>query len=340
MKLPAIDYLHNVSAFVAHPSARETVLSRIPDSLRVRLNDHAQQRALHCAGCEFRFRLNGPEATIRIRACEVGARKHGGGLAQILCGDFSHTYLPVTEAGVAECILTDMDYAWMEKVPAVGRLFHPRLVRILLPTHASICELSVEGDIALPEPGDTPGRRVLNYGSSITQGAGSLTCRESWAGYCAQQLGADLINLGFGGGCHCEHEMTDYLCGRSDFDFAILETGINMLGLDPDLTNERIDYLIRRISATHPDKPVYCLGVFPCLNDIKFPLVSGAQAIREWVKSVVADVNSPNLYFIDAGEAMTPALGLTSDLVHPSPAGMIEIGRKIAARIEALQSGS
>ncbi len=339
MKLPKQVYQHNICEWVNHPQAGEKVISRIPESLRVKLNENAQERALCSAGCELRFRLNSPTATIRIRACSVLAKHHGGGLAQLLFGDFSATYIPVTE-DLLTYELVAPDYEQLETVPSQERQFHPRLVRLLLPTHASICEVSIEGDIAPPEASDMPALRVLNYGSSITHGSGALSCRESWAGRCAHLLGADLMNLGFGGGCHCEPEMTEYLCQRNDFDWAILETGINMLGLDLALVKERIAGLITRFSVAHPSKPVYCLGVFPCREDILSDYAGRAQEIREWVQEVVRTADAPNLHFIDGREAMEPALGLTTDLVHPSPAGMIEIAHYVAERIKAIQGGA
>ncbi len=339
MKIPPHIRTHNVTELVLHPETGDTVISRIPESLRVCLNGNAQSRALHSAGCEIRFRLSSSTANIRLRACAVGSTDRGSGLAQILSGDFSHTYLPVSANIPVTYEWTAPDYASLEKAGGQQSLFHPRLVRLLLPTHASICEIDIEGDLAPPEPGDMPTKRVLNYGSSITQGAGSLSSRENWAGRCAHLLGADLINLGFGGGCHCEPEMTDYLCQRNDFDFAILETGINMLGLDPEMANHRIENLIRKFSIAHGDKPTFCVGVFPCYEDSINDYTGRAQQIRELVKSLVAEIASPNLHFIEGRDAITHARGMTIDLTHPSPAGMIEIGEHIANKVAMTLGG-
>lgn len=333
MQLPQQAETHNIVELVRHPKTGDTVISRLPEKLRVCLNDNAQERALNSSGCEIRFRLNSPKATIRIRACEVLSSHFGGGLAQILFGDFSQIYLPVTANVPVEYELNAPDYEALERASDAHTCFHPRLVRLLLPTHASICQIEIEGDIAAPAAGDIPSKRILNYGSSITHGSGALTSRETWAGRCAHILGYDLINLGFGGGCHCEPEITDYLCQRNDFDIAVLETGINMLGLDPDLSNERIETLIRRFSDSHKDKQVFCLGVFPCREDSTSNYQGRAQQIREFVKNVVNDIASPNLHFIEGRNLMTHSTGMTCDLTHPSPAGMVEIGTNLANEI-------
>ncbi|MDQ8194679.1 SGNH/GDSL hydrolase family protein [Coraliomargarita sp. SDUM461004] len=335
MKLPTDAITHNIAELISHPETGQRVISRIPQELREHLNEHAQQRALHSSGCELRFRLTGPTATLRLQASEVIASHHGGGLAQILFGDFSHTYFPVLENKLIEYEITAPNYNDLEQASAGQQLFNPHLVRILLPTHAAINHLEIVGAIAPPAPGDIPTKRVLNYGSSITQGTGALSSRETWAGRCAHLLGADLINLGFGGGCHCEPEMTEYLCQRNDFDVAILETGINMLALDPKVTDQRIEHLIREFSAAHSDKPVFCLGVFPCNEDSETNFQGRAQQIRKLVQGVVQEIQSPTLTFIDGREALTHSLNMSVDLTHPSQAGMIEIGAYVAARIQA-----
>ncbi|MBC2601568.1 SGNH/GDSL hydrolase family protein [Puniceicoccus vermicola] len=332
MKLPSAAQTHNIAEFIEHPESGLSAISRIPQSVREHLNDNARQRALYSTGCEIRFRLQSPSAKIHIRTCEIGAAHHGPGLGQILFGDFSQTYFYVgKEPTVVE--INAPDYEHLSKACNQSSLFDPRLLRVLLPTHTAICEVSVEGEIAPPEAGDIPSRRILNYGSSITHGSGALTSRECWAGCCAHNLGFDLINLGFGGGCHCEPEMTEYLCQRNDFDCAIIETGINMLGLEASLVNERIENLIRRLSSTHSEVPIFCLGVFPCDEDIGKDWNGRAEEIRQFVQKLVATIDSPNLHFIDGKQAVRHSLGMTVDLTHPSPAGMIEIGTYVARQI-------
>lgn len=335
MNLPQAIATHNIDDNILHPKVDKIVLSRIPDHLRLKLNEMAQLRALNSAGCELRFRLNGPDLRIQFDADNVVARHHGGGLSQILFGDFSHTYLHQTE-GTIEYSLEAPDFEKLESATHAESLFNPRVVRLLLPTHACVSNIVIEGAIAPLEPNDLPQKRILNYGSSITQGSGALSSRETWAAICAHRLGADLINLGFGGSCHCEPEMADYLCQRDDFDYMILETGINMLSMDPEIADERISALIHKVAKAHPEKPIFCLGVFPCRNDIEHKYKGRAQAIRELVETTVREISSSNLHFIQGARAVTHPTGMTADLTHPAQAGMIEIGNYVSSQIQSI----
>ena len=335
MKIPAQAKQHNIADFIEYREAGCPVISRIPESLWHHLNNNARQRALNTSGCEIRFRLLSPTAKVSVQACEVLATQHGMAQAQILFGDFSYTYFPVGREPT-EIEINAPDYDELLEASSEDRLFSPRLVRLLLPPHTAISELSIEGELALPEPEDVPAKRVLNYGSSITHGVGALSSRETWAARCAHSLGFDLINLGFGGGCHCEPEMAEYLCHRDDFDCAILETGINMLEMEPSQANQRIAALIEKVSAAHRQKPIYCLGVFPCRDDSRTHWSGRAQEIRDLVRRTVERLNSPNLHFIDGSKAVSHARGMTVDLVHPSPAGMIDIGTYVAREISRI----
>jgi len=332
--LPEAVQLHNIVDQAPYLESGPDTFLRIPKELRIQLNSSAKQSAFHSAGCELRFRLKGPSFKLRIETCGIGAPQHGGGLAQLVVGDFSHTYFPVG-LGVTKLECTLPEHGHLSLV-SESPYFHPELIRVLLPTHAAICGIEIDGDLSAPLPGDVPKRRVLHYGSSITQGSGSLTSRESWAGINARNLEADLINLGFGGGCHCEPAMTDYLCSRDDFDMAVIETGINMERLEPELANSNIQNLIKKFTMAHPKKPVFFVGVFPSHNDVTNNYAGRMQEFRELVRNEIEALDAPHAYFIEGRNALDPRTGLTTDLTHPSPAGMIQIGEFVSAEIKRL----
>lgn len=158
--LPKAIQLHNLVETAPFLGTGPDTLLRIPEALRVHLNDSAKHRAFHSAGCELRFRLNSPAFKIHIETCDVGATQHGGGLAQILFGDFSHCYFPVGMGTTAfECTAPALEN--LQNV-SDSPFFDPRLVRVLLPTHTAICDIKMEGAFGSPEPGDIPAKRVLH----------------------------------------------------------------------------------------------------------------------------------------------------------------------------------
>jgi lysophospholipase L1-like esterase len=88
----------------------------------------------------------------------------------------------------------------------------------------------------------------------------------------------------------------------------------------------------------HVPKWIFCVGVFPCAEDVRTQYNGRARAMHEVARRTVADLALPKLRFLDGLQAMTLSRDVTSDLTHPSPAGMISIGtwaaRAIAESIE------
>jgi lysophospholipase L1-like esterase len=152
-----------------------------------------------------------------------------------------------------------------------------------------------------------------------------------YAARTAQLLGADLINLGFGGGAYLEPQMADYIASRTDWDFVTLETGINIPGMGPEKFGKLAEQFISTIAGAHRDKWIFCTGVYTCGAD--YLGEKWAAEYRKVIQDIVSRLDLPRLIYVD-GRALLPSLtGLTSDLLHPSPAGMEEMARNLSAVI-------
>jgi lysophospholipase L1-like esterase len=298
-------------------------ITRVPDPLRRSLNPLAQINALQATGAEARFNLRGERVRLVLQcmAPAVAEVHYGGFFAGWHVIGTQPTELELTRPANADVL----ERLAREK----GMGFDPRLMRVLLPWRPALRLVEVEGDCEPPQPGQTPARRYLAYGSSITHGNAAVRPSAMYAHRVAQLLGADFLNLGFGGGAHQERGLADAIATRTDWDFATLEMGINLLGIAPDDFAARVEYFVNRIARAHPDRWVYCLDVFLCHDD----LTGGGRArrFREIVRETVRRAGLPKLVHV-AGDALLTSLhGLTADLVHPSPFGMEEIARNLAA---------
>ena len=171
------------------------------------------------------------------------------------------------------------------------------------------------------------------YGSSITHGASAVRPTGTYAMRTAQRLGVDLINLGFGGGAHLEPQMAEYIAARDDWDLATLELGINILDISVAAFAQRVARFVTTIAAAHPDKPIYCIDVYPCNEELH----GGDKAIafREVVRAQVARMAAPNVHHIAGPDVLDDLGGLSQDLTHPAPAGMERMAENLARMIEA-----
>lgn len=336
--------LYNVAELVSQDELAlrdgERALARVPSALRMALNPAARNRALYATGCEVRCNLDGASARITLRC--VPSRQAWPtmipGVADIYQGSFYVTSHWIGAEPTELTLTTPEHIGLLEQLSLERELpFDARLTRVLLPHFSPVSLLSVEGNVSPPRPGQTPGQRVLMYGSSITHGNRALRPGGTYAARVAQIMGVDLIALGFGAGAHCEPEMADYIAGRGDWDWAVFELGINMIGsFTTAAFRERVAYLIERVTQAHPQKWVFCIDLlpwYPCKPYALTPTAERQAEYRDAVREVVSRLALPRLVHFDGRELLPDVSELSADLVHPSPAGMEQVAANLSRLI-------
>jgi lysophospholipase L1-like esterase len=324
--------LYNVHELLSTAGVPGMGFCRIPNALRLQLNEAAIRNAVQATGCEIRFNLadnRGDASEVRI----VLQSTESPSLVEVYQGPFLVSWHVV---GLEP---TEIVIAHPERQPMIEELykqhslpFDPQLTRVLLPWRPPALLLSIKGKTTLPRPGQTPAVKLLTYGSSITHGNSAIRPSGTWASRTAQRLGVDLLNLGFGGGAHLEPQMADYIAGRDDWHLATLEMGINLIGqIDANEFARRVAYFIPTIARAHPDKWIFCIDLFTCRYD--WEEKAKIAAFRRIVAEQVAKLGLPKLVHLSGADLLTSLAGLTADLVHPSPYGMEEIAQNLAAII-------
>ena len=89
---------------------------------------------------------------------------------------------------------------------------------------------------------------------------------------------------------------------------------------------------VSQISTAHSDKWIFCIDLFRYTGDL-VPGNSGHVQFRESVAAAVEKLDRPKLVHIDGRDILQDVRGLTTDLVHPSDDGFVEMGRRLAERI-------
>jgi hypothetical protein len=72
-----------------------------------------------------------------------------------------------------------------------------------------------------PLPSELPPKRLLAYGTSITEGTASTAAHLSYLAQAGRRLGMDVVNLGSSGSAYCEPEMAHYIASRKDWDVCV-----------------------------------------------------------------------------------------------------------------------
>jgi lysophospholipase L1-like esterase len=330
MPLPPVTF-HNLHEFEPLPDGGWR-LSRVPATLRSKLNESAQTRAYAPAGAELRFNLpETSEARVYLRSVENRSERsrHLPVLAEIHYGDVFAEWIVVRDDWTEIAVRAPpRNPAAIRASSAQPARFAPELIRVALPYLPEVQLLKIEGDVSPSRPEQMPLQRYLAYGSSITNGAFAARPGDLYPARIARALGVDHFNLGFGGGAHLEPEMADWIASRSDWDFATLEMGINLVGrLTAEQFEARVNAFLPRIAAARPDKRLFCIDMFTARGDFtddpKYP------AFRQIVREAVDRVSSAHVVHCDGRRLLTRVAGLTLDLTHPSSDGFEEIAHRL-----------
>jgi lysophospholipase L1-like esterase len=327
--------LHNVGETVPVDGGQKLV--RVPESVRADFNEKSRDEYQRPDGAEIRF--VGDRLELTVSAPE--------GTCELLpfWGPFG---APADEHVTVDDEPTTIELQRPERVTQVApehldeRYVAPEVGRLLSFGNRLVVH-DVTGDVRPPRDSELPDRRLLAYGTSITQGAVASGHHLSYVQQAARRLGADAINLGSGGSAFCEAELADYLARREDWDLAVLSVSVNMIaaGFDAAEFRDRATYLVDTVAGAHPDRPVAAVTLFPFFADLcpgadPDGLAAAPEAYREALRAAVAAADRENLHLIEGPDLLQDPGGLSPDLLHPMDGGMIEMGRRLADRLDSL----
>lgn len=326
---------HNVAELYEVKNGRR--LQRVPEAVRVCLNERAQQRMLSPAGSEIRFVSAGDGVRITV-SCPEGS-------AEVI--PFFGPFQGKERFRIGETPqILELTYPErLKKLDAEavsGLLYAPTVWRLTLRGDGLVYH-GIEGEgLGAPASNEVPQLRYLSYGTSITHGASATAMHLTYVRQVAWRLGADLLNFGVGGSAFCEKELADYMAGRADWDLATLALSVNMVGgFSVAEFTERVTYMVNTVAGANTERPVVCITLYPHFRDfcVDEDLKEKTDLFRQVLRDVVEQCPHPNVHLIEGTEMLADIGGLTVDLIHPGDLGMIEMGEKIAERLEGLVGG-
>jgi len=327
---------HNVAELREVDSLPGLRLQRVPEKVRLCLNEMAQFQMLSPAGAEIRFVSESPTVRITL-SCPEGAADiiPFWGLFQ---SPERHTVGPEP---------VTLSFAYPEQLAAVDAAigdkmaFSPRVWRFTL-SGSAVHFHGIEGEgLRPPTPEELPKLRYLAYGTSITHGACASAMHIAYANQTARRLDADLINLGVGGSAFCERELSDYIASRDDWDIASLALSVNMLGFTLEDFAKAVSYMVNTVAGSNTKRPVACITLFTFFPDVCPSMEPHNDDVkigrfRQALRDAVADCPHPNVHLIEGTDILTDFGGLTPDILHPADHGMIQMGENLARKLKEI----
>lgn len=323
--------LHGISEVI--PCEDGVRMRRVPKETYDGLNPKAQEMAERNVGAEIRFV---PTGDVKITLSTLNEDEYN--TIYVYYGSFQSGWetasYTVTHTPKEFTFRQSSRLSELAVMSEEGRApFAPVIVRLLLGS-APLVIHKVEGDVRPPRKEELPDMKGLFYGSSITHGSLALLPSLFFSRHTADILGCDSENFGFAGSCHVERTMADYFASRTDWDFMVLEMGINVKGtMPPEEFRDRVHYMLNTIHGAHPDKYLFCLDIFTTYSDYfdeNHPSRHRTECFRSIVAEEAAAIRSEYVRHFDARTVLDTRQMLTEDLTHPTTEGVIHIADNLS----------
>ena len=309
--------IHNCREVIKNEQTGLFKMCRIPLSL----NENITGDGFGNAGVELRLVPLDDEVSIVLKAPKGKVTRaiiYYGGIQS----GWQNLYKAIYDTPTEIVIHKAKNSEYLKRITKENNLpYSPDVIRVIL-TNGNVEIGDIKGNCRPPREDELPKVKYLAYGSSITHGSLAVVQPNTYVARVAENFNAEAINLGFAGNAKLEAEMADYIANECEFDFATLEMGINILGIDVEDFRNRVKNFVSVIAKGHPDKKIFCIDIF--FNGGDMHEKEGRhcpELFRNVVKEVLMDLNLPNTVYVNGLECLNTSLGLAQDEDHPNGRG-------------------
>ncbi len=291
--------------------------------------DYAPAVGRTTTGCEMRFVADGADVTLTSVA-------GGDGTVEIWRGDFL-CRVERLPSDVPTKIELRRDFR-LDKCDLGGYKgrFSTDVWRIIFDHDIAVAINSFEpiGEVRPPRACEIPEKKVIAYGSSITHSAGAGVYTNSYIYGVARRLGVDVMCKGMGGSCLIQHEVADYIASER-WDAAILELGINMVDNTPvEEFEARVRYMLEKLLPL--GRPIVLISNYTshhCLPGTPYHEIEESYVVT--LEALYHEYATDNLFYIRGRDIVEKNYDwLLVDVIHPSPLGHFEMGKRISDKIK------
>lgn len=306
----------NIEFFNVEEINENRNILRFKENLILNLGCQAHQRGrfygYRAIGCELRFLTESKFFDLKLRSDKEDCKVH------IFFGDYMfNTYL--LNEGIITNIHVEIPDKIYENYDKLNRSFNSRVIRVVIgyPGYVSYISLNTYANRRPPKFDEIPPKTILVYGSSISHGSEALEYINSYPFLLSRMLGMNVINKAIPGSCQAEYIMSDYLATLKT-DFAFIEFGVNVLSLYTiDEYKKHLDYLLNKINSNN----IFYTGVFKNYHILNTESYNYKQMVL--FNNYCKNINKYN--YINPDFLVKDIDVLTSDLLHPSDYGQIQI---------------
>ncbi|TNJ66610.1 hypothetical protein FE784_08560 [Paenibacillus hemerocallicola] len=308
---------------------RDGIYRRLPVSPMHELPPAVDRLANSTAGGQIAFRTDSPRLALRVELAGPAGMYHMPATGQ--CGfdvylgePGDQQYYGTTRFNHAKSSYEVELYGFPEK-----RLRH---VTLNFPLYQGVNEISVgiePGSSIVAPPAYRSGRKVIVYGTSVTQGGCATRPGMACSNILSRRIPLEFINLGFSGNGRGEPEVARAISEIADPALLVLEYEGNVGTVER--MEQTLPEFIRIYREAHPVAPILVISRFKYARERFMPALLQKRLHMKRIEMETVDLfrrrGDGNLHFFD-GEA---SLGTdaynesTVDGAHPTDLGFLRM---------------
>jgi len=317
----------------------EGLYRRMPANPRLPFRPAVDELANCTAGGQIRFRTNSKRLKVHVKLDGTADMYHmpatgqcafdcylekDGAMYYHSTGSYDHTLAEYESA-----LMTNGD----------GSL---RAVTLNFPLYRGVEELwiGLEEDAELLPPQEhADSRRVLIYGTSITQGGCANRAGMAYTNIMSRRIPLEIVNLGFSGNGLGEPEVAEVISDIPNPALLVLDYEANCA---VDKVEETCRGFIRIFRERHPDVPILVVSRIPFAKDRFYENERelsdrGRQGYRNVVEQCRA-AGDHRVYFQDGATLLgdSDIEECTVDGVHPTDLGFLRMADKLTPVVQGI----
>ena len=307
----------------------DDLFRRMDEKTAKEINEGMHALHSNTSGGRLRFVTDSSYVVLSIKMPVGQASPHmpltGKAGFDLYVGDrFVKMYVPPVEAGAGYEGICDFAYK------------KDRVITIHFPLYNNVEEvyIGLSSDAKFEKAPDfRSDKKVLFYGSSITQGACASRPGLAYTNALSHRLGFNFVNLGASGSAFGELKMADYIAGLNH-DIFVMDYDNN--APTADFLEKTHDSFFRRYREERTDTPVILISApsFHFSAAIDWP--ARREVIKRTYEKAIA-AGDENVYYIDGEELWGENWdSCTVDGLHPNDIGFMKMADRIEKTLKPL----